>query len=95
MVRQTRVSHYQMSYIQMVNLLPDSQIVRFNQDFRAQIYKYVPTNHEQKIIRALVADYPRLGKLLKNGGQYHGKAKSGQRANRASKLRGSIPKSPF
>ena len=75
-VQSHRESHWQMTYIEMINSLPNSQMALFNQALRSQLYRYVPTSHDQKIILALVADFPRLGKLLNNRRKAHGKGKT-------------------
>ena len=75
MVRNSRVNHWIMTYIEMCRALPPSQRSEFDRAFRRQLYEYAPIAHDKKIIQALTAEFPRLGKLLGERRKAHGKGK--------------------
>lgn len=62
--RNIRVSHYQMTYIEMLNLIPNSRRAHFNRDFRRIMYGYLPITHDKRILQELSFSHPELKKLI-------------------------------
>lgn len=65
--RLRRVSHYQMTYVEMLQVIPNLERAQFNSDFRTLLYEYIPVAHDKRILHELARKHCKLEKLIAKG----------------------------